>query len=140
MDELLEKEDLSLEEQQFIYDYLIDTRKEKWRYIKGYEGYYMINTYGLVLSCRPRNGDEKYLSPALNKGRFRVVLCVDGKPQATSVHKLVAETFIPNPNNRSYAKPKDGNYLNCEVRNLMWKESKTKKAISSKKSVSLCYV
>lgn len=122
VDKLLKKKKLCLEEQQFIYDYLIDTGKEKWRYIKGYEGYYMINTYGLVWSCR----NEIYLSPGSSGDVYQVVLRVDGKGKTACVHRLVAETFIPNPNSRTLVQPKDGNYHNCNVSNLMWKAPKVK--------------
>lgn len=36
------------------------------------------------------------------------------------VHELVAETFVPNPNNYQYVKHKDGNKLNNHAVNLMW--------------------
>lgn len=122
VEKLLKKKRLSLEEQQFIYDYLIDTGKEKWRYIKGYEGYYMINTYGLVWSCR----NEIYLSPGSSGDVYQVVLRVDGKGKAACVHRLVAETFIPNPYKALQVQAKDGDYHNCDVSNLMWKEPKVK--------------
>lgn len=126
VDKLLKKRKLSPEEWQFVYDYVIDTGKEKWRYIKGYEGYYMINTYGLVWSCR----NKKYLSPDFSQGKFSVSLHVDGERKTAYTHRLVAETFIPNPNNSSHVQPKDGDYLNCDVRNLMWKEPKVKMMVA----------
>lgn len=52
VDRLLKKKNLSLVEMQYIYDFLMDTGKEKWRYIKGYEGVYRISSTGIFESCR----------------------------------------------------------------------------------------
>ena len=117
VDKLLNKKNLSYEEQLFIYEYLLETGKEKWRYIKGYEGYYRINTYGVVESCRY----DRLMEPTMLKnGAYAVSLTVDGEHKFCSLHRLVAETFIPNPSGVLRVKPKDGNYSNCDVRNLEW--------------------
>ena len=117
VDKLLKKKNLSYEEQLFIYEYLLETGKEKWRYIKGYEGYYRINTYGVIESCRYDRLIEPYES---KNGYYVVGLCVGAKHKNYRLHRLVAETFIPNPSNPLRVMPKDGNYSNCDVRNLEW--------------------
>ena len=118
VDRLLKRRSLSLSEQQYIYDYLMDTGKEKWRYIKGYEGFYRISTYGMVESCRY---GKRYLDPVKSpNGSYRVCFCVGKKTKGQYIHKLVAETFIPNPSAAISVRPKDGNYCNCDVRNLKW--------------------
>lgn len=122
VDQLLKKKILSLAEQQYIYDFLMATGKEKWRYIKGYEGYYRISTYGLVESCRY----GKYLTPTLVGRKYQVTLTVNTKAKGCYVHKLVAETFIPNLARAKTVKAKDNNYRNCDVRNLIWKTDVTK--------------
>lgn len=128
VDRLLKKRNLSLAEQQYIYDYLIETGKEKWRYIKGYEGFYRINTYGVIESCRY----GRLITPSLRKnGAFSVGLCVGTIHKGYSVHQLVAETFIPNPNHSLTVKPKDGNYSNCDVRNLMWRKGVTPSKVAA---------
>lgn len=129
VDYFLKRRNLTLDEKQFIYDFLMETGKEKWRYIEGYWGYYRISSTGFIESCRR----HIYLDPTLSKGRYQVVLQVDGATKGQSVHRLVAETFIPNPDDAVSVRPKDGNYLHCDVRNLMWKP----KAISSKTAAKL---
>ena len=95
----------------------METGKEKWRYIKGYEGYYRINTYGVIESCRY----DRLIEPSVRKcGAYTVGLSVGSVVKGYCVHKLVAETFIPNPSGAHTVKPQDGNYSNCDVRNLMW--------------------
>ena len=117
VDRLLKKRNLSLSERQFIYDFLMETGKEKWRDIKGYEGYYRINTYGVIESCRY----GRLIEPSMSKGgAYAVGLSVGSVVKNYRVHKLVAETFIPNPSYAYSVRPLDGNYSNCDVRNLMW--------------------
>lgn len=119
VDRLLKRRNLSLAEQQYIYDFLVETGKEKWRYIKGYEGYYRINTYGVIESCRY---DGRFRTPSVRKdGAYTVGLSVDAIQKNYPIHQLVAQTFIPNPTSARTVKPKDGNYANCDVRNLVWR-------------------
>lgn len=44
----------------------------------------------------------------------------NGKQKNKAVHRLVAETFLPNPENLSYVHHIDGNRLNNKLENLMW--------------------
>lgn len=55
-----------------------------------------------------------------NTGYARVVISKDGKPYSKSVHRLVAEAFIPNPENKPTVNHKDANKLNNSVDNLEW--------------------
>ncbi len=128
VDRLLKRKYLSLAEQQYIYDFLMDTGKEKWRYIKGYEGYYRINTYGVIESCRY---DGRFRTPTRRKdGAYTVGLSVGAIQKSYPVHQLVAQTFIPNPTSALTVKPKDGNYANCDVRNLVWRKRATPKKMA----------
>lgn len=94
--------------------------------IKGYEGLYIVNNYGEVYSCERITSDGKHLQRRkLNGGHFSngygfVCLRKDGVNKNYSIHRLVAEAFIPNPLNLSDVNHKDGNKLNNHVSNLEW--------------------
>lgn len=94
---------------------------EKWKYIKGYEKVYEISDLGNIKSLPRKNAKGKMLNPARNnRGYLRVALCLDGKVRYDSVHRLVAETFIPNPRKLPEVNHIDGNKLNNNVTNLEW--------------------
>lgn len=62
---------------------------------------------------------EKILKPSLSKdGYYRVNLQIGKKRKTISVHRLVAEAFIPNPDNLKTINHKDKNKLNNNVENL----------------------
>lgn len=108
---------------------------EIFRPIKGYESNYLVSNCGKVWSVRK----EKYLRPNIDKyGYEYYVFCVDGKRKTLKAHRLVAETFIPNPD----AKP-TVDHINCDKRdnrvcNLRWATNKeqTNNPITYKKVLS----
>jgi len=64
---------------------------------------------------------KSFLQPKLgDNGYYEVTLFLDGKRHYKSVHRLVAETFIPNPENKLCVNHIDGNKLNNNVYNLEW--------------------
>lgn len=104
----------------------------QWKEIAGYEGLYLVSDDGKVLSL-PRivsNGRGEYvrgqriLRPGLRgrdglKYEF-VVLLKNGIAEQRSVHRLVAEAFIDNPNGLDVINHVDHNTLNNSVENLEW--------------------
>ena len=87
--------------------------QEIWKDIKGYEGYYQVSNLGRVKSLNYNHtSKEKILSPAINKKGYYVV----SLSETTYVHKLVAETFLPNPDNLPCVNHKDENKQN----NVVW--------------------
>jgi hypothetical protein len=62
---------------------------------------------------------ERILKP-INHLYFYVALSSNSKVYKKSIHRLVAETFIPNPNNLPQVNHKDGNKHNNNVDNLEW--------------------
>ena len=104
--------------------------QEIWKDIEGYEGLYQVSNKGRVKSLKRKicsNSNHKYntLSEKLLKlsggGKYiQVILCKDGKTSAKLVHRLVAQAFIPNPNNLPCVNHKDENKKNNDVRNLEW--------------------
>ncbi|WP_297712050.1 NUMOD4 domain-containing protein [Clostridium sp.] len=104
--------------------------KEEWKSIKGYEGLYEISNFGRVKSLLGWNGRkyiqrERILAPYKQQSnkyysRSVVKLTKDNKTKDFKVHRLVAEAFIPNPNNYKVVNHIDGNPLNNNVENLEW--------------------
>lgn len=87
--------------------------------IKGYEGYYDINSNGEIYSLH--NGKIKMVSQSMMTSGYKMVtLCVNYKKKALSVHRLMAIHFIDNPNNWPQVNHKDGNKLNNALSNLEW--------------------
>lgn len=102
--------------------------KEEWKDIPGYEGLYQISNLGRVKSLarkvKTKNGNyqgynEKILKTR-KKGYCIVSLCKDRKIKGMQVHRLVAEAFIPNPENKPYVDHIDTNPQNNNVNNLRW--------------------
>ena len=80
-----------------------------WKKIKDFEQY-EINELGQV------RHNSKILKPEIRSGYLSVNLCKNGKRTHKRIHRLVAETFIPNLNNLPMVNHKDGNKLNNRIR------------------------
>ena len=91
---------------------------EIWKDIKGYEGQYQVSNLGNVKSLK-RN---KVMSPIVRRHGYFGVQLYDGKgkQKTYSIHRLVAQTFIDNPNNYAEVNHKDENKANNRVENLEW--------------------
>lgn len=85
--------------------------------IKGFEDYYICKC-GTVFSCLT----NKWLKPgkAGKSGHLFVALRKDNKYHNSYVHRLVAETYIPNYDNLPIVEHIDDNRLNNHVSNLKW--------------------
>lgn len=80
--------------------------------IRGYEGLYGITMSGRVWSYKTK----KFLKPWFNNnGYLQIKLCKDGKVKTFKIHRLVAETYLPNPDN----KPQVG-HINDDKTNNCW--------------------
>ena len=101
--------------------------------VAGYEGYYEVDQFGRVFSLdrivtvedngriydKPIKG-RQMKQAAHSKGYKTVALTKDGKTTLYYVHRIVAEAFIPNPDNLPMVNHKDEDKTNNFVNNLEW--------------------
>lgn len=92
--------------------------EEIWKDKKDYEGHYQVSNCGRVKSIK--FGKEIILKQHIRGGYYSVVLSKNGILKIFKVHRLVAQAFIPNPNNLTEVNHKDENKLNNNVDNMEW--------------------
>lgn len=107
---------------------------EKWKAVRGYEGYYEVSTMGKVRSLDRqrtlRHSSGTYYT-RIYKGKILTpvfhlcypLVCLtkkQGKHKNHLVHRLVAEAFIPNPKNLPHVLHKDDDRANPRKSNLRW--------------------
>ena len=100
--------------------------EEIWKDIEGFESIYQVSNHGRVRSLDRLDNLGKRIKGIIRKiskqssGHNYVLLSKNGKPKRESVHRLVGNAFIPNPNNLPYMNHKDENPDNNRVENLEW--------------------
>ena len=103
--------------------------QEIWKDIEGYEGKYQVSNYGRVKSLdrfidkkgqSPAYLHERILSTKIHKGYKTVCLYSNNKQKTFSVHRLIANTFIPNPNNFPHIDHINTIRADNRIENLRW--------------------
>ena len=91
--------------------------KEEWKDIPGYDGYYEISNTGRIRICN----SGKILKQSDHTSGYKSVRLWNGSNYKNHyVHRLVAEAFIPNPDNKPTVNHKDENRKNNSANNLEW--------------------
>ena len=102
------------------------SKDEIWRDVVGFEGFYKVSNKGNVRSVdRINHVGREYSGRTLRSGYSadgypQLQLCKNGKIKNKYIHRLVAEAFIPNPNNFPEVNHMDEVKDNNDVRNLEW--------------------
>lgn len=108
----------------------VDFEGEVWKPVVGYENYYEISNYGRLRSFSRHTIDSrgrksfhygKIIKAAVSRcGYATFRISVECKLICVTLHRLVAEAFIPNPKNLPFVNHLDENKLNNHVSNLEW--------------------
>ena len=91
--------------------------KEVWKDIEGYEGLYQVSNLGRVKRVKT----DRILKGCKDKGGYLVIGLYKNNVMSTkTIHRLVAQAFIPNPENKPEVNHIDEDKANNKVNNLEW--------------------
>ena len=93
---------------------------EVWKPVKGYEGYLAVSNMGRVKSFLRTPEGHILKTQADHKGYLRLRYTVDRQKVCFKVHRLVAEHFVDNAENKPQVNHKDGDKRNNRADNLEW--------------------
>lgn len=128
--------------------------EEIWKDIPGYERLYQASNLGQIRSLdrtveyvkhysgrdvkAVHNFKGRVLKQSFTSGYLGVLLSVDGNKTSELVHRLVASTFVDNPDNKPQVDHRDGDRTNNHVDNLLWVTSKENHANTISKGQHTC--
>lgn len=94
--------------------------QEIYKDIQGYENLYKVSNYGNIKSLFKGEDKAIVLKTSIVCGYISCGLWNGGKGKMIKNHRIVAQTFIPNPENKPEVNHIDGNRFNNHVSNLEW--------------------
>lgn len=104
-----------------LLEFLFNMEQEVWKPVVWYEELYEISSTGNVKSLRyKKTKNVSILSPYKNKYGYTNVCLKNRKTKCVRVHRLVSESFIPNPQNKPQVNHKNGIKDDNRVENLEW--------------------
>jgi hypothetical protein len=89
--------------------------KEIWKSVVGSDGYYLVSSFGEI-----KNKYGHTMRISIDKKGYATINLSKATGVSRYVHRVVAQNFIPNPENKLQVNHKDGNKKNNKISNLEW--------------------
>lgn len=95
---------------------MIDTENEKWKFIEGTKELYKVSDLGNIYSVKTRIIRKAWI----HKNYLTIQIRIYGVTKKLAVHRVVAQAFIPNPENKPEINHKNGIKTDNRAVNIEW--------------------